>query len=146
MREFTNNESNGLGMPLPQGSLRFYQRDTNGQLEFTGENEIRHTPKNETVQIYTGVAFDVVGERRRTDFRTDFQNRTVDESFEIHIRNHKSEPVEVRTVEHLYRGANWTVTIETDPHIIKDSQTAEFRLAVKPEEDKILKYSVHYTW
>jgi hypothetical protein len=146
MREFVNNEANHLGMPLPQGNVRFYRRDTTGQLEFTGENQIRHTPKDETIQVYTGTAFDVVGERRRTDYRIDHANRTVDEAFEIKLRNHKREPVAIRVVEHLYRGYNWNITIETDPHTKKDSQTVEYQVTVKPDEEKILKYSVHYTW
>lgn len=146
MREFVNNDANRLGMPLPQGNLRFYRRDTNGRLEFTGENEIRHTPKGETIQVYTGAAFDVVGERRRTDFQIDHARRTIDEAFEIRVRNHKREGVDVRVAEHLYRGTTWNITIETDPHVKKDSQTAEFTVNLKPDEEKILKYSVHYTW
>jgi hypothetical protein len=146
MREFVNNEANHLGMPLPQGNVRFYRRDTTGQLEFTGENQIRHTPKDETIQVYTGTAFDVVGERRRTDYQINHGNRTVDEAFEIKLRNHKREPVAIRVVEHLYRGVNWNITIETDQHTKKDSQTVEYQITVKPDEEKILKYSVHYTW
>src|SRR6266853_319788 len=145
MREFVNNEANHLGMPLPQGNVRFYRRDTTGQLEFTGENQIRHTPKDETIQVYTGTAFDVVGERRRTDYQINHANRTADEAFEIKVRNHKREPVVVRVVEHLYRGYNWNITIETDPHTKKDSQTVEYQITVKPDEEKILKYTVHYT-
>jgi hypothetical protein len=146
MREFMNNQANHLGMPLPQGRLRFYRRDTTGDLEFTGENEIRHTPKDETVQVYTGTAFDLTGERKRMDYQVNLAIRTVDETFEIRVRNHKRETAEVRVVEHLYRGSNWTVSIETDPHVKKDSQTAEFTLNLRPDEEKILKYSVHYTW
>jgi hypothetical protein len=146
MREFVNNEANHLGMPLPQGNVRFYRRDTTGQLEFTGENQIRHTPKDETIQVYTGTAFDVVGERRRTDYQINHANRTIDEAFEIKLRNHKREPVALRVVEHLYRGYNWNITIETDQHTKKDSQTVEYQITVKPDEEKILKYSVHYTW
>jgi hypothetical protein len=146
MREFVNNEANHLGMPLPQGNVRFYRRDTTGQLEFTGENQIRHTPKDETIQVYTGAAFDVVGERRRTDYQINHGNRTADEAFEIKLRNHKREAVAIRVVEHLYRGYNWNITIETDPHAKKDSQTVEYQIMVRPDEEKILKYSVHYTW
>jgi len=146
MREFVNNQANHLGMPLPQGRLRFYRRDTSGRLEFTGENEIRHTPKDEMVQVYTGSAFDLVGERKRVDYQVNQMAHTVDETFEIHVRNRKKESAEVRVVEHLYRGLNWNITIETDPHVKKDSQTAEFNVNLKPDEEKVLKYSVHYTW
>jgi hypothetical protein len=68
MREFTNSAANHLGVPLPQGRVRFYRRDQDGQVEFTGENQIDHTPKDETVRVYTGNAFDIAGERRHTRF------------------------------------------------------------------------------
>ena len=71
VREFKNSEANHLGIPLPKGRLRFYRRDNDQQLEFTGENEIDHTPKDETLRISTGNAFDLVGERRRIDFAVD---------------------------------------------------------------------------
>ncbi len=68
MQEFVNSEKNSLGIPLPKGKLRFYRRDTDGHLEFTGESMIDHTPKDETVRVYTGNSFDLTGERKRTNF------------------------------------------------------------------------------
>lgn len=146
MREFMNSESNHLGMPLPAGRLRFYRRDSDGHLEFTGENLIQHTPRDETVRVYTGSAFDLVGERSRTNYRIDHGRRELDESFEIKLRNHKKEPVEVRVVEHLYRGTTWEITQKSDPYRKTDSQTVEFRVRVEPEGEKTVIYSAHYTW
>jgi len=111
MQEFKNSSENHLGMPLPKGRVRFYRRDDDGQLEFTGENDIDHTPKDETIRLYTGNAFDMTGERSRTDYRADFNARWLDESFEIKVRNHKSEPVELRIVEHLYRWTNVKLSV-----------------------------------
>ena len=68
MEEFKNSEVNHLGIALPKGKLRFYRRDTDGHLEFIGENTIDHTPKDETIRVYTGNSFDVVGERKRTNY------------------------------------------------------------------------------
>lgn len=61
MVEFKNSKENHLGMPCPRGSVRFYRRAIDGQLQFTGENEIDHTPSDETIRLYTGNAFDAVG-------------------------------------------------------------------------------------
>jgi hypothetical protein len=80
MREFTNSEANHLGMPLPKGRVRFYRRNDDRQIEFTGENVIDHTPRDETVRIYTGNAFDLTGERTRTDFQLDMNGRHLDPS------------------------------------------------------------------
>jgi hypothetical protein len=183
-REFTNSSANQLGLPLPKGRVRFYRRNTDGQMEFTGENTIEHTPRDEVVRLNTGNAFDLVGERKRTDLKMDLSpsfpyappppavltdpttglpiapspspttNSTtetvtnsgpwIDESFEITLRNHKKEPVEIRIVEHLYRWANWEVTKKSDPFVKTEAQTIEFRLPLKADEQRTVSYTVHY--
>ena len=146
MREVKNSKENGLGIPLPAGRTRFYQRDDDGQLEFTGENVIAHTPQGETLRFYTGSAFDLVGERIQTNFKCENNAHWADESFKITLRNRKKEPVEIRIVEHLYRGENWAIRGESDPFVKTDSRTVEFRVQVKPDEEKAVVYTVHYTW
>ncbi|HTQ50656.1 MAG TPA: hypothetical protein VMJ12_08085 [Candidatus Acidoferrales bacterium] len=170
MREFVNAETNHLGIALPAGKMRFYRRDTDGQLQFVGEDQIDHTPRNETIRVTTGNAFDLVGERKQTDFKIDLINGHaqidpntgmpvatssatnvppppwINESFEIKLRNRKQEPVEIRVVEHLYRWNNWDITQKSDEFTKKDSQTIEFRVPVKPDEEKTITYTVHYSW
>src|SRR5229473_638888 len=146
MQEFKNSSENHLGMPLPKGRVRFYRRDDDGQLEFTGENDIDHTPKDETIRLYTGNAFDMTGERTRTEYRADFNARWLDESFEIKVRNHKSEPVEVRVVEHLYRWTSWDIIKNSDPFKKLDSRTIEFLVQIPPGGEKVVSYKVHYSW
>ena len=146
MREFKNSEASHLGMPLPKGRVRFYKQDEDKQLEFTGENLIDHTPKDETLRVYTGNAFDLIGERRRTNYRLDTSKKSVDESFEIKLRNHKTDPVEIRVVEHLFRWFTWDITEKSDPFVKTNAQTAEFRVQLKPDEEKTLRYTAHYSW
>ena len=146
MREFKNSEANHLGMPLPKGRVRFYKQDNDKQLEFTGENTIDHTPKDEMLRIYTGNAFDLVGERRRTNYKIDTSKNWIDESFEIKLRNHKKEPVEIRVVEHLFRWFTWEISEKSTQFEKKNAQTVEFRVPLKPDEEKTLTYMVHYSW
>lgn len=146
MREFVNSETNNLGIPLPKGRLRFYRRDTDGQLEFVGEDTIDHTPRGETIRVFIGNAFDIVGERKRTGYEIDTIRRWLDESFEIKLRNRKTEPVEIRVVEHLYRGNNWEIIGKSHAFLKTDSDTIEFRVQVKPDEEETVTYKVHYWW
>ncbi|MGD0579980.1 MAG: DUF4139 domain-containing protein, partial [Bryobacteraceae bacterium] len=147
MREFSNSDANHLGVPLPKGRVRFYRRDQDGQVEFTGENEIDHTPKDEIVRVYTGSAFDITGERRQTKFQSQLQpGGWADESFEVKLRNHKQEAVTVRVVEHLYRWSNWVITQESATHRQADSRTIEYEVTLQPDEEKTLTYTAHYTW
>jgi hypothetical protein len=149
MREFSNSEANHLGVPLPQGRLRFYRRDQDSQVEFTGENEIEHTPKDEIVRVYTGNAFDITGERRQTKYQSlghPQTNGSLDEAFEIKLRNHKKEAATIRVVEHLYRWTNWEITQESAKHRQVDSRTVEYELTLQPDEERTLTYTAHYTW
>ena len=146
MREFVNAETNRLGIALPAGKLRFYRSNDGGQLEFTGEDRIDHTPRNETIRVTTGSSFDLVGERKQTDFKTDRADKWLDETFQIKLRNRKREPVNFRVVEHLYRWNNWSITAKSDEFEQKDAQTIEFRVPVKPDEEKVITYTVHYSW
>ncbi|MEM8867263.1 MAG: DUF4139 domain-containing protein, partial [Verrucomicrobiota bacterium] len=125
-REFKNSEENGLGIALPAGRTRFYRMDSDGQLEFTGENTIDHTPKNEDIRVYLGNAFDLMGERTQTNFTKHRVFDQMTETFEIEIRNRSEEPVTVNVVEHLYRWSNWKILSQSHQFEKKDSKTIEF--------------------
>ena len=147
MLEFKNSEAAHLGMPLPKGKVKVYRRDTDGRNEFIGEDAIEHTPKDETVRLYTGNAFDIVGERKQTSFKRDNNSdHWADESFEITLRNHKPAEVEVRVVEHLYRWLQWEVTGSTAESTQTDARTIEFHPKVPANGQTVINYTVHYTW
>lgn len=146
-REFRNSEANQLGLPLPKGRTRFYRRDdADGRLEFTGENTIDHTARNEEVKIYTGDAFDIVGERRSTDFVLNNRQDQLEEAFEIKLRNRKTEAVTVRVTERLYRGVNWQIVAKSHDFEKKDAQRIEFNVTVPADTEVVLTYRVRYDW
>jgi hypothetical protein len=141
--EFTNSQAEGLGMPLPAGKIRVYKADVDKSLEFVGEDLIDHTPKDEKVRVFLGNAFDIVGERKRTDFKQISQDVS-EESYEIKLRNHKEEAVEVVVVEHLYYYANWEITESNFTYQKKDANTIEFKIPLAKDEEKIINYTVRY--
>jgi len=145
-REFENTDVNGLGVPLPAGKTRFYRMDTDGQIEFTGENVIDHTPKNELIRVYLGNAFDLVGERTRTAFYKHPSRDMMRETFEIEIRNRSEETVTVQVVEHLYRWSNWELIESNMKWAGVDAQTIEFPVTVAPDGTQTVSYTVEYTW
>lgn len=147
MREIVNSRQNHLGMPIPKGTVRFYREDDDGNLEFTGQDTVDHTAQNETMRFFTGAASDLVGERVQTSFNVVYSNGNhADETFQIKVRNHKTTAVEIRVVEHLDRGATWTIPEHSDDFRQTDSRTIEFRVPLKPEEEHTLTYTAHYTW
>jgi len=145
-QEFKNSEANHLGMPLPAGRLRFYRQDTGGQVEFTGESTIDHTPKDGLVRVVTGNAFDITGDRKQTDFHADTKGRTLDESFEIKVTNAKEQPVTVSVIEHLSRWSSWKITKKSGEFAKTDSRTIEFPVELGAGEEKTVSYTVHYSW
>jgi hypothetical protein len=138
-----NEEENGLGIPLPAGRVRVYKADVDGSLQFVGEDQIDHTPRDESVRLLLGNAFDIIGERRQTDFQQ-LGRDVVEESFEITVRNHKDEDVEVRVLEHLFRWSEWEIVQESAEHIKLDQGTAEWRLPVPADGETTLTYTVRY--
>lgn len=145
-REFKNSEENNLGVPLPAGVVRFYRADRDGQIEFIGENRIDHTPRNETLRLRLGNAFDLVGERTQTEFYKHPSRDLIRESFAIEIRNRSEEKVTVRIVEHLYRALTWKILESTRPFEKTDSRTIEFSVTVPPDGTAKTSYTVEYTW
>ncbi|MDQ8204098.1 hypothetical protein [Pelagicoccus sp. SDUM812003] len=147
MQEIENSEENGLGIPLPKGKTRFYrQNEDDAQLEFTGENVIDHTPKNELLRINTGNAFDLVGERTRVRYNIDHRAHWVEEAFAIELSNRKEEPVTIRVVEHLYRWNNWEILESSHHYEIVDSDTIAFEAETPADGKTTLSYEVKYTW
>jgi hypothetical protein len=144
---FENKEDNSLGMPMPAGKIRCYKMDdADGTLEFIGEDIIGHTPRNETVKVKLGQAFDVVGERTRTDFTVDNAARRMTETFKIEIRNQKAASQKVRVVERQYRWTNWKITSNNQPFTKVDSDNVAFDVEVNPEGKAEIAYTVTYTW
>jgi len=146
VREIWNRADNGLGIPLPAGRVRFYRQGDDRQLEFIGENEIDHTPKDELLRIYTGNAFDLVGERKRTNFSTDRDNDWLDETLAIEVRNHDDAAVTVQIVEHLYRWWNWEIRDASDEYAKRDAQSIVFEVEVPANGARKVTYTVHYSW
>jgi hypothetical protein len=144
--EFKNKKADGLGIPLPKGRVRVYKKDADGSLQFAGEDSIDHTPKDETVRVKMGEAFDLVGERKRTDYSSDLHRRRFTETFEIRLRNHKDSDATVTAVEHLYRWTNWKIVSSSQKWTKKDAQTIEFAVPVKKDGESVVTYTVKYSW
>lgn len=144
-REFDNNKANKLGMPLPKGAVRFYLNRQN-TLEFTGGNTIDHMAVNETVKIFVGNAFDIIGEHKQTDFVYKRKDNWITESVEVKLSNQKSESVTVEVHEGLYRYANWKIIESSEKWLKVDSKTVYFDIKLNAKEDKVLTYTVKYHW
>lgn len=142
--EFANRENAQLGLPLPKGVVRVYKRDNAGHAQFIGEDRVDHTPKNETVRLHLGDAFDVTADKKQTDFRrrepTHKASYAFESAYEIVLRNAKAEPVTV-TVREPVPG-DWTMLQDSHRHAKVAAGTAEWRIPVPAGGSSTLKYRV----
>jgi hypothetical protein len=137
--KFKNGEANNLGMPLPAGTVRVYEKDRSGTLQFSGEDRIEHTPKDEEVEVKLGNAFDVVAERTQTDHRIIAEN-VHQAAFRIVLRNHKDEAITVKVSEPMT--GDWQILESSIPFEKEDAFTAVFSVPVPADGEATLTYRV----
>jgi len=142
--EFDNKEASKLGMPLPKGIMRVYKKDSTGNAQFVGEDSIDHTPKNETVRLKLGEAFDVTADKKQTDFKRlpnpAKGNSLYESAYEIVIKNAKKERVTVNVQEPI--PAEWKIIKESHPSVKATSNTAVWKVEVPAEGKTTLTYRV----
>jgi hypothetical protein len=137
--KFKNEEKSGLGMPLPAGTIRVYQADSRGGSLFVGEDHIDHTPKDEEISLHIGNAFDIVSERKQTDFKS-ISNRVFEYEYEITLRNHKDAPITVEVNEPI--GGDWEMINSSYKFTKTAAFAAQFDVPVDKGGTSVLKYRV----
>jgi hypothetical protein len=136
---FKNGEKEGLGQPMPAGVIRVYQADNAGGVQFVGEDRIGHTPVDEELSLQIGSAFDVVCERKQTDFNV-IGGSTYEMAFEITLRNHKKTPITVQVNEPI--AGDWTMLQSTHTATKTDAWAARFDVPVAAGGSTVLRYRV----
>jgi hypothetical protein len=141
--KFKNEEKAGLGIPLPSGNVRVYQKDSKGGILFAGEDRIDHTPKDEFVNIHIGNAFDVVAEHKQTDYKR-IDTHTWEMEFEVTLRNHKDGPVTVQVNEPI--GGDWEMLSSSYKFTKTAAFAAQFNVPVDKNGTSVLKYRIRAHW
>jgi hypothetical protein len=141
--EFLNTKENGLGIPLPKGKVKVYQRDKSGSVQMLGEDQIDHTPKDERISLIVGTSFDIVASRKRLNFRR-ISDRSFEETYEVELRNRKEVADTVHVLERHY--GDWKVTEKSMEFTKRDAMTMEFIVPLKAGEVKKVTYTIVTTW
>ncbi len=141
--KFKNEEKAGLGIPLPAGNVRVYQKDSKGGILFAGEDRIDHTPKDEFVTIHIGNAFDVVAEHKQTDYKR-IDTHVWEMEFEVTLRNHKDGPITVQVNEPI--GGDWEMLSSTYKSTKTAAFAAQFNVPVAKDGTSVLKYRIRAKW
>jgi hypothetical protein len=141
--KFKNEEKAGLGMPMPAGNVRVYQADSKGGILFAGEDRIGHTPKDETISLQIGTAFDVIAERKQTDYKV-ISSRVIEMEFELTLRNHKDVPIAVEVNEPI--GGDWEILQSSFKFQKTAAFAAKFVVPVEKDGTSVLKYRIRVRW
>ena len=141
--DIQNSEQNHLGMPLPKGTLRVYKADKGGAKQFVGEDAIDHTPRDEKLRVKMGDAFDVVGDRKQTEWH-ELGTCTSESAWEIEVRNHKDTAIEVEDNEPV--GGDWTIVTSSQTVEKKDASTFTFDIKVPARGKTKVTYKVRVKW
>ena len=141
--DIQNSEQNHLGMPLPKGTLRVYKADKSGAKQFVGEDAIDHTPRDEKFRVKMGESFDVVGDRKQTEW-TALGTCASESAWEIEVRNHKDTAVEVEDYEPI--GGDWTIVSASQASEKKDANTFIFTIKVPARGKTKVNYKVRVKW
>jgi hypothetical protein len=141
--KFKNEQKSGLGMPMPAGNVRVYQKDSKGNVLFVGEDRIDHTPKDESLNIHIGNAFDVISERKQTDYKR-IDSHVWEMEFEISLRNHKETPVTIEVNEPI--GGDWEMLSSTYKYTKTAAWAAQFNVPLAANGTSVLKYRIRARW
>lgn len=139
MVNLKNSKDNNLGIPLPKGRVRLNKADSSGMLQFVGEDQIDHTAQNESIELYVGDAFDIVGDKKRTLYRED--GNSYDSTYQVTVRNHKKQAVTVNAYQHLY--GDWRISGNSQDYKKEDAQTVSFPVSVPAGGETTVTYTVH---
>lgn len=137
--QFRNSQQNKLGMPLPAGTIRLYKKDEQDGQQFIGEDRIDHTPKDEDIRVKVGDAFDIVAERKQTDYKV-ISSYIYEYAYEITIRNHKNVPITVIVNEPI--DSDWRMLSSNFPAEKTEAFAARFRVPVAKDGETKLVYRV----
>jgi hypothetical protein len=138
-----NKEANHLGIALPKGKIRVYKADGSGQLQFVGEDQIDHTPRDETIHLALGQAFELRGKRVVESSNTVRSEKT--ETVAVTLRNAKDEPVVAEVVEHQ-SWPTWKVSQSSLGYEKKDASTILFKVPVPARGEATLRYTYWASW
>jgi hypothetical protein len=141
--ELENSEKRGLGMPLPKGTVRVYKADASGAQQFVGEDSIDHTPRDETIEVKLGEAFDVVADRKQMEWRA-LGSCTSESAWTIALKNHKDEAVEVEVEEPAH--GDWEILSSSHPAKKEDAQTLVFTVNVPSRGETKVSYKIRVRW
>jgi hypothetical protein len=136
---FRNEEANGMGLPLPAGSMRVYREDGDGLLQYVATAPIEHTPTDEEVTLAIGGSVDIIADTVQKSLRILGPDQT-ESAWEVRVRNVGAEDVVVDVVMPI--PGEWEILESSQDFQKRDAATAVFPLPVAGGQEAMVDYRV----
>jgi hypothetical protein len=136
--------------PLPGGTARIYNPDSDGRLQLVGEASFGHSAAGEDVSLYAGNSFDLTAKRVQTEYTTVPEKkgnvtRTIATlGFKVTIRNGSDSTQSVDVREE--RGGEWSVVTSSVPAEKVSSSVTRFKVTVPAKGQVVLTYTIRTVW
>ena len=138
MIKFKNTAENGAGKALPKGSIKVYKQDTDGNLEFIGEDSINHTSKNEEISINTGTAFDLVASTRVKE-QKQISQRVSERVIQVTLKNNSATKKSINVLHQLSTSTRIT---QSDQKYTKDANDkVTYTIEIAPDKEVIFSFT-----
>ena len=98
------------------------------------------------MKLYLGNAFDIVGERVQKDFKSYANGHIVEETIQVKVRNHKDGATNVLVYEHPWRWSQWEIIKSNAEWEKVDQSTLKFPVKIGKDEERVVLYTIRYSW
>lgn len=139
MIKIENKATSNLGLPMPQGILRFYENDAKGNMQFIGESNVSQSAIGEEWNLNTGKSFDIYAKGVVQNVKTIAKDLNEAEVM-VTFNNAKSEAVNV-IFEQNFNGG-WEIISESLKSVKKSANTAQWKVEVPANAQVVLNFKV----
>ncbi len=148
-----NTATANLGISLPAGTVRFYENDKNGNLQFIGSNRISHTAKEDTLRLNLGEAFNIsvtgkakkVKEKELSSTQPDSSRcRNIHKllTYEVEATVNNAEDVDNTVILSQHFGMSYKIVKESVKSTEKNANTRQWPVNVSKNSKQTLTYTV----
>lgn len=137
--KLVNDKASNLGLPMPGGVVRFYEKDNKGNMQFIGESQIEQSAAGEKIDLTIGKAFDIFAKGRVKKVRAISKDMN-EADVEIEFNNASDKDKKVVFTQNISN--TWEILAENIKHEPKNASAVKWSVDVPKGGKTVLTYTV----
>lgn len=137
--KLVNDKESKLGVPMPSGVMRFYEKGSQENLQFIGESNIEQSASGEKIDLTIGKAFDIFATGKVKNVKVISKNMNEVES-EVTFNNATDKAKEIVFEQNINN--SWEILNESAKSERKNASTAKWSLNVPAKGKTVLTFNV----